>query len=962
MPGICSKTIFLKTTLTQRLRIQFSTVSRKYIGILLFLFTFLQSKAQTADFTYSSTGGLLCSPANIQFTQTATGTPTGFIWDLGNGTISNAANPATTYTNAGNYTVKLTVVYDNAAVTISKTIIVNPAASVSVTPGRNYLCKPGPVTFTASGNAPFVWSFGDGNTQTTDSAINTHTYTAFGNYIISVTAANIQGCTATAFTQVRVLAPFITATVSPQSGCIPATAVYNASVLVPAGGSVTNYTWNFGDSAIANTTGGNTSHTYTTVGSYNPSLSIITDEGCTNTYNFPLLAFGTPPANPVAYLTKDTICGSEKLVLNCTATNATNYAWDFGDGTSANISYNTTLHKYTTLGNKAISVTPSFNGCAGAIQLLNAFITGVIANFTSANSCAGRQTFTFTNTSLGNISSSSWRFGDGASSNNNNTVSHTYLAPGQFLASLTVVDSVANCVDSFKQTVYYAVPALVGTDTLVCKGAPISLNITGNYVNPSANYTWWVAGDLLGPISNSAISSYNTRNLGVFRNSVIIDNGSGYCPDTVIQANSLRVRGIQLNFNSTDNVCLNSTLAVTNTSNPFYPADSVRLYYWNFGDRPVNDTFYQPPSHQYSATGNYVAALFGTDKNGCSDSLKKTITVNPIPFVRSIPSVDTLCAGQVKTLISFHSDSVRWTPAAQVSCPLCDTVNVSPSITTAFVATSFNTFGCSSADTSVVKVFSPFTATTSFTDTSICLNDKVKLMAMPPGKQVLWLPAAGLSSATAYNPVASPAQTTQYQVALTDSAGCFSDTATLNIVIYPVVSVDAGPSQTYPYNALFNFQPTYSSNVVSYRWTPGTQLNCTDCAIPTGRNLFSQIYTVMATSADGCVAKDTVRILVECKDAYLLMPTAFSPDNNGLNDYYYPLTRGVGIIKNFAVYNRAGQRMYQVSNFSPNDIRFGWDGRYKGEPQPAGAYVFMLEAVCDAGQTLTRNGSFMLLK
>lgn len=118
----------------------------------------------------------------------------------------------------------------------------------------------------------------------------------------------------------------------------------------------------------------------------------------------------------------------------------------------------------------------------------------------------------------------------------------------------------------------------------------------------------------------------------------------------------------------------------------------------------------------------------------------------------------------------------------------------------------------------------------------------------------------------------------------------------------------------------------------------------------------------MVTSDSGCVAKDTVKILVECKDAYLLMPTAFSPDNNGLNDSYYPLTRGVSIIKNFTIYNRFGQLMFQAINFLPNDKRFGWDGRFKSEPQSNGAYVFMMEAICDAGQTLTRKGSFLLLK
>ena len=109
------------------------------------------------------------------------------------------------------------------------------AAVVSVSPNRNYLCTPGPVTFTASGTGPYLWSFGDNSTETTDSAVNTHTYTAFGNYIISVTASNVQGCTATAFTQVRILAPAITATVLRKAGAYPATAQFTARVLVPAG-------------------------------------------------------------------------------------------------------------------------------------------------------------------------------------------------------------------------------------------------------------------------------------------------------------------------------------------------------------------------------------------------------------------------------------------------------------------------------------------------------------------------------------------------------------------------------------------------------------------------------------------------------------------------------------------------------------------------------------------------------
>lgn len=930
------------------------------------LFLVVTVKAQTADFTFSTAGNAYCSPATVQFTPSATGTPVGYIWDFGNGTISSATNPTVTYASAGNYIVKLTIIYDDAAINVSKTVLINPTASVSISADRNYICRPGIVNFTATGNftgGTYLWDFNDGTSTTTTTNAVSHNYGTFGNYRVVLTATNPNGCVAYAAVDISVKQPPLTATVSPQSGCIPATANFTATVNVPAGGSVTNYAWSFGDATTANTAGGNINHLYAATGGYNPSLTITTNEGCTNTYNFAGIAFGIPPTNPLAYLKKDTICGSETLVLVAKAGGANNYSWSFGDSATSNTSDTVTTHKYFTLGNKAISVTPTFNGCAGTTLNLNAYIKGVIAKFVATNSCTSKQTFTFTNTSLGNANTNTWNFGDGAIANNINTISHAYPAPGQYPARLVVNDSVAGCVDSFKQTIYYASPVLVSNDTLVCKGTPITINIVGNYANPSAIYTWLAAGDILGPTTASDVTNYKTLHLGLYYNYVVINNGPGYCTDTIRQTKPIRVRGLQMSYNaSDDSICLNNTLLVTNTSSPYYPADTIRLYYWNFGDRLTNDTLSQPPPHKYANAGSYAVAVYGIDKNGCRDSLKKTITVNPVPFVRSIPAVDTLCAGQFKTLIAFHSDSIRWSPAALVNCIRCDTISVSPAATTSFIATAFNSFGCSNADTSIVKVYSPFTATTSFTDTAICLNDALRLMAMPAGKRVVWFPATYLSSATVYNPLAKPLQSTQYQVALTDSVGCFSDTATINVGIKSLPVVDAGPSAIYPYNSLFNFQPTYSANVNSYNWSPPNLLNCTNCPIPTGRNEYSQTYTVTVTSDSGCIAKDTVTILVDCKDAYLLMPTAFSPDNNGLNDYYYPSTRGVSIIKNFIVYNRLGQLVYQAKNFSPNDKRFGWDGRFKGEPQPNGAYVFMLEALCDAGQTLTRKGSFILLK
>ena len=116
--------------------------------ILLFIYFVsysLIAKSQSADFTYQSSDGLFCNPSTIQFTQTSTGNPKGFVWSFGNGGGSNSPNPVITYTNAGSYTVKLIVIYQSTTAVVTKTIVINPAITASIGYDRNYICKPGDI-------------------------------------------------------------------------------------------------------------------------------------------------------------------------------------------------------------------------------------------------------------------------------------------------------------------------------------------------------------------------------------------------------------------------------------------------------------------------------------------------------------------------------------------------------------------------------------------------------------------------------------------------------------------------------------------------------------------------------------------------------------------------------------------------------------------------------------------------
>ena len=938
---------------------------RKFLIFCFTIFTTSLTLAQTASFTYQTANGLFCNPSTINFTQTCTGNPIAFNWDFGNGQFSSVANPSIVFTT-GTYVVKLTAVFANEAKTAQQTITVNPGITASLIADKNYICKAGIINFTASagGNiSSYEWTFGDGGTATTTTATTSHNYLTFGNYTASVKAIAVTGCFAVATYDVSVQRPVITASVTPTSGCIPAVVSFSASANVPVGDNVINYAWNFGDgSPVNNTATGATTHTYAVVGSYLPTLNITTNGGCTNTYNYPAIAYGTPPTGLVANSDKLIYCGSETPLFFANANTANTYRWDFGDGTITTTSSNNITHKYSTLGVKNITVTPFYNGCAGTPANLQVTIVGVITSFTYANDCMSKNTFTFSNNTLGNQSVIVWDFGDGSPTVSTPNPVHTFPLNGTFVTTLTVTDNITACSDTYSVTIYTASPTLTNPDISICKNSTTQFTINNNYSNANSTFTWSVVGLQAGP-NNTNPFSIKASLLGNFTsNFVIINNGAQYCPDTVYLSNPILVRGPNLSFTMPATLCLNDSLKITNTSSPFVPADVINLWYWNYDIVPANDTVFQPSPIKFPTARVYNIKLAAIDINGCKDSLIKQVTVNPLPFLRIIPRADTLCEGSSQELIAFHTGNILWSPPANLSCTVCDTTYATPTTSTKYFVTAQNAFSCSVVDSTFITVIKNFTATAVATPLFICLNDSVNINVLPLNKVITWTPTTGLSNPNIYNPLAFPKTSTTYTAKLVDSTGCFTRTADVTVNIKTLPTVNAGPDKFYPYYSPFTISPAYSNNIVSYNWAPAGNLNCITCPIVSGIADNRQTYVITTTSDSGCIAKDSITIFVSCDDANIHMPNAFTPDGNNLNDTYYPLTRGIKIIKKFIIFDRRGNVVFQASNFLPNNKLLGWDGRYKGANQPIGSFVYILEAVCDTNMEIVLNGMFTLLR
>jgi gliding motility-associated-like protein len=107
----------------------------------------------------------------------------------------------------------------------------------------------------------------------------------------------------------------------------------------------------------------------------------------------------------------------------------------------------------------------------------------------------------------------------------------------------------------------------------------------------------------------------------------------------------------------------------------------------------------------------------------------------------------------------------------------------------------------------------------------------------------------------------------------------------------------------------------------------------------------------------GCfdTARQNIKVLYNC---YIAVPSAFTPNGDGLNDYLYPLNAYKADNLQFRVYNRWGQLVYQTKDWTKK-----WDGTINGYPQSPGTYVWMLSYIKrDTGKSFALKGTSVLIR
>lgn len=315
--------------------------------------------------------------------------------------------------------------------------------------------------------------------------------------------------------------------------------------------------------------------------------------------------------------------------VDLTAGTASSYSWSNG-ATSQSITV-------TAAGNFTVVVTDG-NGCtATSASISVTLFNNPTAAYNSTLVCYKNATQFTDGSSItgGTISAWKWNFGDGVVSAVQ-TLAHTYSMCGLFSAKL-VVTSNSGCKDSIsKMARIYCLPVADFSFTDVCLSQPMNftdLSVvppdTINTSMPDDSVTGWSwnfgDGSALSAIQNV---NHTYANAGLYAVSLVATSNKG-CKDTVTK--NVNVHPLPDAKFSTSNVCDGSIVPFTDQSTVPVP-DMIQAWAWDFGDgSPVYNN--QNTSHPYSATGSYTAKLVVVSNFGCSDSLTKTVIVNPNPVV-----------------------------------------------------------------------------------------------------------------------------------------------------------------------------------------------------------------------------------------------------------------------------------------------------------------------------------------
>jgi gliding motility-associated-like protein len=245
-------------------------------------------------------------------------------------------------------------------------------------------------------------------------------------------------------------------------------------------------------------------------------------------------------------------------------------------------------------------------------------------------------------------------------------------------------------------------------------------------------------------------------------------------------------------------------------------------------------------------------------------------------------------------------------------------------------------------------------------DTTICFGKDVQLNGAN-GLSYSWSPSTYLNSTTVQNPVMINPQpgTYVYSLHVTDAGGCRSinpDQVTVRVNAPLRIGLVGDTVIAINQPLQLNAVDIDNSGFDTYLWTPSFGLNDPFIKDPVAILDRDMVYQLLAATPNDCKGTAVINIKVY-KGPEIYVPSAFTPDGDGLNDIIRPVVVGMKEFHYFKIFNRWGQMVFTSAN--PHS---GWNGKISGTEQGTNTFVWIAEAVDFNGNLVKRKGTVTLIR
>lgn len=223
-------------------------------------------------------------------------------------------------------------------------------------------------------------------------------------------------------------------------------------------------------------------------------------------------------------------------------------------------------------------------------------------------------------------------------------------------------------------------------------------------------------------------------------------------------------------------------------------------------------------------------------------------------------------------------------------------------------------------------------------DTLVCAPEWTLVLEVPGFDEYAW--STGESSSSV-----SVSEAGTYYVTYSKNCDTYTDTIHVTIDPWLLVYPDLGPDTIICELLAENLVLDAGADLPDYLWNTGA-------TTPTITVTQDGEYWVQ--SATECLVRSDTILVSPC--VFLDVPNAFTPNGDGVNDFFTTVCSNCDAFLSLAIFNRWGQMVFET-----NDHSVGWDGKFQGEEQPMGTYVYVLRYM-DGGKEAVTQGSLTLIR